>query len=129
MGPGGGGRGGGGGGGGGGGVILKIMMYPKKMVNTPLIYIYIPTGKLQQTRKTLGGAVEKYTTDMKEAKCLLQYGHAVYCCLRAYSTQELLVAHATDCCHAQRTKFPEDPSCRFSDIQKPAPFLLYALRF
>ena len=57
--------------------------------------------------------------------------HAVYCCkqcLHAYSTQELLDAHATDCCHAQRTKFPDDPRCRFTSIQKqlPAPFVVYA---
>ena len=31
----------GGGGGGGGGLVLKIMIYPKKMLNTPLIYTYI----------------------------------------------------------------------------------------
>ena len=49
-------------------------------------------------------------------------------CLHAYSTQELLGAHATDCCHAQRTKFPDDPGCRFTDTQKqlPAPFVVYA---
>ena len=57
--------------------------------------------------------------------------HIVYCykqCLRAYSTLELLDAHATDCCHAQRTKFPDDPICRFTNIQKqlPAPFVVFA---
>ena len=55
----------------------------------------------------------------------------VYCCkqcLHAYPTQELLDAHATDCCHAQRTKFPNDPRCRFTNIQKQllAPFVVYA---
>ena len=48
-------------------------------------------------------------------------GHIVYCCkqcLHNYSTQELLDAHATDCCHAQRTKFSDDPRCRFTNIQK-----------
>ena len=41
---------------------------------------------------------------------------------------ELLDAHATDCCHTQRTKFPDDPRCRFTNIQKqlPAPFVVYA---
>ena len=42
-------------------------------------------------------------------------------CLHAYSTQELLDAHAIDCCHAQRTKFPEDPICRFTNTQKQLP--------
>ena len=51
--------------------------------------------------------------------------HVVYCCkkcLHAYKSQELLDVHATDCCHAQRTKFPEDPRCRFTNIQKHADF-------
>ena len=59
------------------------------------------------------------------------HGHTVYCCkqcLRAYKTQELLDAHATDYCQAQRTKFPDDPRCRFTNIQKQllAPFVVYA---
>ena len=58
------------------------------------------------------------------------HSHAVYCCkhcLHVYSTQELLDAHATECCHAQRTKFPNDPRCQFTNIQKqlPAPFAVY----
>ena len=37
-------------------------------------------------------------------------------------------AHALDCCHAQRTKFPKDPRCQFTNIQKQllAPFVVYA---
>ena len=37
-------------------------------------------------------------------------------------------ADALDCCHAQRTKFPEDPRCRFTNIQKQltAPFVVNA---
>ena len=44
------------------------------------------------------------------------------------SSQELLDANATDCCHVQRTKFPNYQRCRFTDIQKqlPAPFVVYA---
>ena len=40
----------------------------------------------------------------------------------------LLDAHAEDCCHVQRTKFPKGPMCRFTNIQKqlPAPFVVYA---
>ena len=59
------------------------------------------------------------------------HGHTLYCynqCLHAYKTEELLDAHATDCCHAQRIKFPDDSRCRFTNIQKqlPAPFVVYA---
>ena len=49
---------------------------------------------------------------------------AVYCCskcLHAYSSPGL-------CSHAQLTKFPENPRCRFTNTQKqlPAPFVVYA---
>ena len=62
---------------------------------------------------------------------LSNHGHTVHCCrrcLHAYSSQELLDANSIDCCHAQRTKFPEDPRCRFTNIQKQlvAPFVVYA---
>ena len=49
------------------------------------------------------------------------HGYTVYCCkqcLHAYKTRELLDAHATDCCHAQRPKLPDDSRCRFTNIQK-----------
>ena len=56
---------------------------------------------------------------------------ATYCCkkcLHANMTQELLNAHTEDCYHMQRTKFPKDPRCRFTNIQKqlPPPFVVYA---
>ena len=62
---------------------------------------------------------------------MINHCHTVYCCkqcLHTYSTQELLDAHATDCCHAQRTKFPDNPTFRFTNIQKqlPAPFVVQA---
>ena len=55
---------------------------------------------------------------------LSNHGHTVHCCRRCpcYSSQELLDAHALDCCHAQRTKFPNDPLC----WQLLAPFVVYA---
>ena len=72
------------------------------------------------------------TTDFSRlvGRQLSNHGHAVHCCrrcLNAYSSQELLGARALDCCHAQRTKFPEDPCCRFTNIQKQltAPFVVY----
>ena len=41
--------------------------------------------------------------------------------------KELLDAHAIDCCHAQKTKFTDDPRCRFTNIQQlSAPFVVYA---
>ena len=59
---------------------------------------------------------------------LSNHGHAIYCCkkcLHAYSTKELL---AVDYCHVQRTKFPLDPKCHFTNIQKQlsATFVVYA---
>ena len=62
---------------------------------------------------------------------LSNHGHAAHCCrrcLHAYSSQELLDAHALDCCHTQRNTFPKDPRCRFTDTQKQltAPFVVCA---
>ena len=79
--------------------------------------------------------VHHYTTIMDfnrlVGRQLNNHGHAVHCCIRCihtYSSQELLYAHALDCCQAQRTKFPKDPSCRFTNIQKQlvAHFAVYA---
>ena len=79
--------------------------------------------------------IQHYTTIRNVSRLvnrqMSNHEHVVYCGnqrLRAYSTQELLDAHASDCCHAQRTKFPDDPRCRFTNIQKelPAPFVVYA---
>ena len=68
--------------------------------------------------------VQHYTTirDIRRlvGRQLSNHGH---CC-----NQELLDVHALDCCHAQRTKFPKDPRCRFPNIRKQllAPFVVYA---
>ena len=56
---------------------------------------------------------------------------AVYCCkkcLHAYTIPQLLAKHSKDCCHAQNTKFPKDPRCRFTNIHKQlaATFVVYA---
>ena len=56
---------------------------------------------------------------------------AVYCCrrcLRSYSRLDLLEEHSLDCSHVRRTKFPKDPRCRCTNVQKqlPAPFVVYA---
>ena len=57
-------------------------------------------------------------------------GATYFCrrCLHGCSTQALLEAHAVDCNHAQRTKFPTDSRCRFTNVQKqlPTPSVVYA---
>ena len=55
--------------------------------------------------------------------------HTVNCCkqcMHTYKTQELLDAHAADCFHVQRTKFPYDLWFLFINIEKqfPAPFVV-----
>ena len=79
--------------------------------------------------------IQHYTTIRNFSRLvnrqMSNHGHTDYFskqCLHAYKTQELLDSHATDCCHAQRTKFPDNSRCRFSNIQKqlPAPFVVYA---
>ena len=79
--------------------------------------------------------IQHYTTIRNFSRLvssqMSNHGHTVYCCkqcLHTYSTQELLDAHASDCCHAQRTKFQDDPRFRFTNLQKqlPAPFVVYA---
>ena len=56
---------------------------------------------------------------------------AVYCCrkcLHAYSRPAFPNNHSKRFSHIQRTKFPKDPRCRFTNTQKhlPAPFVVYA---
>ena len=57
--------------------------------------------------------VQHYTTIRDFSRLVVRqlsnHGHTVHCCrrcLQAYSSQELLDAHALDCCHAQRLNFP-----------------------
>ena len=79
--------------------------------------------------------VQHYTTIKNFSRMvssqLSNHNCATYSCkksLHAYTTQDLLNAHAEDCFHTQRTKFPKDPRCRFTNIQKqlPASFVVYA---
>ena len=69
--------------------------------------------------------IQHYTTIRNFSRLVCRqmsnHDHTVYCCrqcLHVYKTQELLDAHATDCCQAQRTKFPDDSRCRFTNIHK-----------
>ena len=79
--------------------------------------------------------IQHYTTIKNFSRLisgqLSNHNGATYCCkkcLHAYSSKELLAEHTLDCFHVQRTKFPKDPRCRFTNIQKqlPAPFVEYA---
>ena len=79
--------------------------------------------------------VQRYTTIRDFSRLvgrqLNNHGHTFNCwrrCLHAYSSKELLDAHALDCCHAQRPKFPKDQRCRFTNTQKQllAPTIVYA---
>ena len=72
-----------------------------------------------------GGAVKPCNIDMQETQHLDHLSTALRLLLP--TMQELLDAHALDCCHAQRTKFPEDPRCRFTNIQTQltTPFVVY----
>ena len=79
--------------------------------------------------------IQQYTTIKRFSRLisgqLSNHNAATYCCkkyLHAYSSKELLAEHAADCCHVQTTKFPKDPRCRFTNIQRqlPGPFVVYA---
>ena len=57
--------------------------------------------------------------------------HSVYSCkkcLHACTSAAVLERHMERCTHVQLAKFPKDPRCRFTNIQKqlPAPFVVYA---
>ena len=60
--------------------------------------------------------IQHYTTIMNFSSLpgsqISNHEHVVFCCKQ--------------CLHAQRTKFPKDPRCRFTNIQLPAPFVVYA---
>ena len=57
--------------------------------------------------------------------------HGIYCCkicLHVCSCDDVLKRHTERCKHVQLSKFPKDPNCRFTKIQKQlqAPFVVYA---
>ena len=49
-------------------------------------------------------------------------------CLHGSSSADVLKRHMKRCMHVQLVKFPNDPRCHFTNIQKqlPAPFIVYA---
>ena len=107
----------------------KGVIFPLRDLSTPVTDRHVDLLLFERN------GIQNYTTIRNFSRLvgsqMSNHGHTVYCrkqCLHAYSTQELLDAHATDCCHGQRTKFSEDPRCPFTNIQKrlPAPFVVYA---
>ena len=81
------------------------------------------------------GGIQHYSTIHNFSRLIggqmTSHNGAVYCCskcLHAYSSPGLLENHSKLCSHAQRTKFPKDPRCRFTNTHKqlPAPFVVYA---
>ena len=82
----------------------KEVIYPLRVSSTP-----VPDRRVDLLLFERDG-VQHYTTIRNFSRLvssqLSNYGYATYCCrqcLHAYSTQELLDAHAIDCCHVQRT--------------------------
>ena len=62
---------------------------------------------------------------------LTNYQHSIYSCkkcLHACSNADVLKRHMERCTQVQLAKFPNDPRCHFTNIQKrlPAPFVVYA---
>ena len=107
----------------------KKVIYPFRVLST-----LVPDRHVDLLLFERNG-IQHYTTIINFSRIVSSQmsndSHTIYCCkqrLHAYSTQELLDAHATDCCHAQRTKFSDDPRCQFTNIQKqlPTPFVVYA---
>ena len=49
-------------------------------------------------------------------------------CIYGFTTAELLEDHVTNCRDPQRTQFPQDSRCRFTNVQKqlPASFVAHA---
>ena len=107
----------------------KMMIYPLGVSQT------VVSGRHVDLLLYECNGIQHYTTIKNFSRLvssqLSNHNSATYCCkkcLHAYSTQELLIVHAEYCCHTQTTKFPKDPKCRFTNIQKqlPATFVVYA---
>ena len=87
----------------------KKVIYPLRVIDA-----VVPERHVDLLLHKLGG-IQHYSTIKSN------HNGAIYCCkkcLHAYSSKEMLAAHSADCYHVQRTKFPKDPRCRFTNIQK-----------
>ena len=63
---------------------------------------------------------------------LSNHQHSIYSCqksLHGCFSADVLKRHMKRCKHVQLAKLPDDPQCRFTNIQKqlPAPFIVYAV--
>ena len=97
----------------------KEVIYPIRVSSTPVADRHVDQLLFER------GGIQHYSTIRNFSRLgsnqVSHHNGPVYCCkccLHAYTNQELLDAHAIDCCHLQRTKFPEGPRCRFTNIQK-----------
>ena len=107
----------------------KEVIYPLRVSSTHLPSIHVDLLLFERDGVQHYATIRHFSRLIRRQ--LSNHGHTVHCCRRcllAYSSQELLDAHALDCCHVERTKFPEEPRCRFTNIQKQltAPFVVYA---
>ena len=118
---------------------LSINVYgvdnDKKVINPLRVSETVVADRHVDLLLYICNGIQHYTTIKSFSRLIsgqmTNHNGATYCCkkcLHAYSTKELLEAHGVDCCHVQRTKFPKDPRCRFTNIQKqlPATFAVYA---
>ena len=103
----------------------KNVMYPICVSSTP-----VPDRHVDPLLFECNG-IQHYTTIRNFSRLLSSQisnrEHTVYCCkqcMHAYKTQELLDVRTTDCCHAQRTKFPDEPRCRFTTYRSSCQHLL-----
>ena len=119
--------------------IISINVYDvedgKRVVFPLCVRSNVVTGKHVDLLLHEMGGIQHYSTICNFSRLIRgqvsSHGHAIYCCkkcLHTYSSLELLEKHSLDCCHVQRTKFPKDPRCRFTNIRKqlPAPFVVHA---
>ena len=108
-----------------------------KRVNFPLCVTdnVVPGNHIDLLLHEMGGiqhcsALRNFSRLISGQMSIHEY--SIYCCKKcphAYSSVKLLEEHSLNCCHVQRTKFPKDPRCRFTNVQKqlPAPFVVYAV--
>ena len=109
--------------------------YNKKVICAHHVSQTVVSGRHVDLLLIECNSIKHYTTIKNFSRLvrsqLIHHNCAICCCkkcLHGYSTQDLLNVHTKDRCHTERIKFPKDPRCRFTSIQKqlPAPFVVYA---
>ena len=104
----------------------KNVIYPLRVSSTLVLNRHVYLLLFERNGKQHNTTIRNFSRLLSSQ--MSNHEHVIYCCklcLHAYKTQELLDAHATDCCYGQRTKFPDAQRCRFTNMQKqlPASFL------